>query len=32
MTDMGVPQSPFKSLIVLGESTVNGGAWIAGPQ
>ena len=26
------PRGPFKSLVVLGESTVEGGGWLSGPQ
>ena len=26
------PRGPFKSLVVLGESTVEGGGWLAGPE
>ena len=32
MTHADTPQGPFKSLVVLGESTVEGGGWIAGPE
>jgi lysophospholipase L1-like esterase len=32
MTQPNSPRGPFKSLVVLGESTVEGGGWIAGPE
>ena len=27
-----IPQGPFKSMVVLGESTVEGGGWLVGPE
>jgi lysophospholipase L1-like esterase len=32
MTQSSRPQGPFKSLVVLGESTVEGGGWLAEPE
>ena len=32
MSHTDPPRGPFKSLVVLGESTVEGGGWLAGPE
>jgi lysophospholipase L1-like esterase len=32
MTNRDIPRGPFKSLVVLGESTVEGGGWLSGPE
>jgi len=32
MSHADSPRGPFKSLVVLGESTVEGGGWLSGPQ
>ncbi len=32
MTHADSPRGPFKSLVVLGESTVEGGGWLSGPH
>ncbi len=32
MTRTDPPRGPFKSLVVLGESTVEGGGWLSGPE
>ncbi len=32
MTQTDTPRGPFKSLVVLGESTVEGGGWLRGPE
>jgi len=32
MTQTDSPRGPFKKLVVLGESTVEGGGWLAGPE
>ena len=32
MSQTDPPRGPFKSLVVLGESTVEGGGWLSGPE
>ena len=32
MSDVKLPSGPFNSLVVLGESTVEGGGWLLGPE
>ena len=32
MSDVKLPPGPFNSMVVLGESTVEGGGWLSGPE